>query len=437
MENRTRSKRGVAPPLPPSSRPETRSTTRRTTRQTTVPASVVSEASQRENHRPQPSPIKATSGRLTSNPIARRGAPRPNGRGQSIASIATVPLRGEDDTEFEDDDRVYGDEQEEEHHTESQSGRELAQGEGGDVEFDLEGDEGDEARYQIMKLTLPDLAKASDDLMVLLKDHESRYDDPVFFGLHQLKSRALEGFREIYEEPHTSPFIDWIQLINMYENTDDAGPAAEIMARANIATVFDEICDVEAETEIDATPVLRKLTSFFPSFFITSGDSHQDPELTLDIRTLYLIFTLAREAREIDPFAIIADIFCEPAEGVNYSHRFSHGPYKKLWDGDQADDIDELCSERIKDIVSAIHKERKTHGVRQLIELFPLEDLLDKLKAWLSRMYATLKGSKNSIPVDQHSEYIPLDGRDDEIEDSQTDFAESQPIVRAGTGAAE
>ncbi|CAM1502116.1 Fc.00g041000.m01.CDS01 [Cosmosporella sp. VM-42] len=438
MATRTRSKRGAPPPPPPpppSSRPETRSRAARSTRQTTIPASVTnSEPSQRVKRQTQPTPKRP---KAPSFPMARRGA-RPDGRGLSIASIATVPQRPEGYSDSDEDDRISEEPQEEEHPAENQSGRELVQGEGGDVEFELEENEGGEdlaARYQVMKLSLPDLAKASDDLVTLLE--EPRYDPQVFAGLHQLKLKTLEGFREIYEEPHTTPFVDWVQLINIYQSAEGAAPAAAIIARANIATVLDEIHEAQTEQEIDPSPLLQQLADFFPSFFINQWDSNQDPELTLDIRTVYLWYVLVREQPEVDPYEIIADIFCEPVDGKqSYSHRFSHGPFKKLWDGEQADgDADLLCSERIKDIITAIKNEKETHGVRQLATQFPLEDMLAKLRNWLLTMYAILKEPLNRASVDS-GDAIPLDSGDD-VADSQADFAESQPIIRAGTGEAE
>ncbi|KAF7559499.1 hypothetical protein G7046_g4673 [Stylonectria norvegica] len=431
METRQRSRRGEQAP---ASQVPAHSLRTRTTRQTvvasTAPAS--SNAGSNQSTRPRPESSQPTPHRsrppgmepLKNYP--RRGAPPRAESSASIASIATVPPRPDDETELGEEDRtqelVYEDEEED-----GDAISDPAEGSGDEVDLVEE-----KARRQIMVMSLPDLTRATDSLMQHIM--EPNYHDAVFRGCLHMKRNALLSVREVFDEEETTPFIDWVQMIDRDNDTQDVTFIATVTAAANIAAALDEVLILQNIEQSNPFLLLDKLNSLFPSYFITNKDDLVSPELTLDIRTWYFIETLAAQKQKIEPFPIIAAVFCEPAEGVDLPRLFSHGPFKSLWDQSEVDYL-ELCSARITEIISTVKSDKKTFGLKKLKEKYPWQKLMDDLRDWLTSMYELLKAAQ-SISQNEGSPEITesiVGYVGDDVEESQADSASiSQPIVRAG-----
>ncbi|KAK7414763.1 hypothetical protein QQZ08_012508 [Neonectria magnoliae] len=383
----------------------------RSTRRTATPSVAASE--------PKPAntaPAQASQSAEAARPnlIARRGAriPAPD-RAASIISITTVPPLGDDDTDIDEEDRAS-----------------EAPYEGHAVSGVV--DQAEATRYAIMEHSLPDLVHTTEDLMKRLEHAD--YDDPVFRGLVRVKKGAFVGARENFEESKTSPFIDWAQALELCATEESTVAAATAIVRANMVTALDEVLNLKAGQQLDPFPLLERLNSWFPSLFVVSKEIFEHPQLTLDVRTWYLIEVLRGQKSEPKYRQIIADVFCEHADNIPFPQRFTSGPFKTL--GETTDEsLEELCSDRISRIIPFIKKDKRTYGVEQLQQLFPFQRLLDDLETWLRRTYAMLgesigRGRSNS----EHESNRFVDA-EEEIDDSQADAAsESQPIVRAGTG---
>ncbi|KAH8677074.1 hypothetical protein BGZ61DRAFT_536020 [Ilyonectria robusta] len=420
MDTRNRRKRADLPASAPDP-PRTRRATR--TRQTATPSATNPEPAQAQAARGQtsvPTPEDSKPKGLLSNPVPRRGA-RVVGRAASVASIVTNPHRGVDEeSELGENDQI------------SELGTEdpvVA----GTIEEEEEQDdidpEAEATRYKIMEQLFPDLINTTEELMKRFEN--ANYDDPVFRGLVAVKRSAFVGARQVFEEKRTSPFIDWAQAHEIFKNEDVIAAAATAMVRANIVTALDEVLNLEAGQQLDPFPLLNKLNSYFPSLFIISREMFQHTQLTLDIRTWYLIEVINSQVEKPDFFKIIADIFCEPDDSQTYLQRFVRGPFKSLGE-DSDENIEELCSDRITKLILIIKKDKKTYGAGQLKELFPLVRLLDDLKTWLIDMYAMLGEQYSQSQPKQESGREEFVDAEEEIADSQTDAAsESQPIVRA------
>lgn len=342
--------------------------------------------------------------------------------------MATSRPKADDDTDFGDETQLYSDQ--------LQVTRSLERG----MDHNDDGADDDEEliQHQVRDISLDDLDKASDDVMNLLK--EPTFDSGLYKAMLKVKYDALEGIRRLYQDPEGGSFINWTQLVEMYETPDEAESAAAVMVRANITTALGYLRKVQFGNQEDLSTLLDNLNALFPQLFTTSDSAPENPTLVLDIRTwLFIELVVAQEGRPVDSLEVIAHVFCLPDES-DYFHRFSHGPFRRLW-GESSGEHDLLCADRIKEILSAGKKDKKTHGVDKLREAFPLAELLEALDIWFTDMYDSLGEASSSqhglLPEapsatnDQHS--AVGGGEDFEIEDSQTDIGESQSIIRAGT----
>lgn len=371
---------------------------------------------------PVPKPRLAPSGQ-----IPHRGA-RLSRRAESIASMATSRPKADDDTDFGDETQLFSDQ--------LQVTRSLERG----MDHTDDGADSDDEyiQHQVRDISLPDLDKASDDVMHLLK--EPTFDSGLYKAMLKVRYDALEGIRKLYQDPEEGSFINWIQLVEMYEAPDKAASAAAIMVRANITTALGHLRKAQFGNQEDLFTLLDKLNALFPHLFTTSDSAPENSTLVLDIRTwLFIELVVAQEGRPVDSLEVIAHVFCLPDES-DYFHRFSHGPFRSLW-GESNGEHDLLCADRITEILSAGKKDKKTHGIDKLREAFPLAELLEDLDIWFTAMYDSLEELSSSqrgllpeAPSATNGEHSAVGGGEDvEIEDSQTDIGESQSIIRAGT----
>ena len=432
METRGRSRRAAS-----AAASENIAKTQRPTRakRQKKPASTAPEVSRRESQFGAPTPIRPV--RLVpSSQIPRRGA-RLSAYANSVVSIATS-LPKADDSQYSERSPISR------ASPESRDGNQELDHDGNDVTEEEDADLKDALlQNRVRDRSLPDLEKAADELIELLKN--PNVEDDTFRPYLHLKHKALHTIREIFEEPGTAPFIDWASIVPMYEDPHDAEPAAAILVQANIAAAFNAVRAIQFGLETDLYSLFDNFNALFPDFFAVPGKVHKSPELVLDIRTWYFIELVTAQTGKFDIKKIAADAFCPPIddsdEEPDYAHLFVHGPFNKLWDEDQEEAEAELCSQRITEIMAAGHNDRKSHGLNKLREKFPLGTVLDDIVAWLLEAYETLKTEYSeqdgllpiAPPTAEEDDEEIIDGEDFEVEDSQTDIGESQPIIRAGT----
>lgn len=444
METRNRGKRADPGP-PPKSPAQTRKSSRNKTRQETATVTTGSAASPRSARQSSAAQSMNDSTRKALYPASRRGAPINARREPSIASIATDPVRPDDATELAEEE-----ERDESEHA-SQSSIMAAEQDTGrlrESESPAAGEQvigsqsmleerelDDQTRLQIMFHSIHDLANATESLMGRLRHSDLNDDDQFFHHLLKLKRNAFTTFREIYEEEDTAPFIDWTQLVGDRQDQDSASVqyATQTVIGANMVTALDEIYNIQAGRQTDALPLLKKLHENFPTLFAAFSDQLPPPELTLNIRTQYLIKVLEIQKGRVKSHPIIASIFCEPSD-ADLAVRFAEGPFRKL-SGD--DDDYELCGGRILEIIQVIKSDQRGHGVLKLKKMYPLHDALDTLKEWLLTAYSQTLPQTGAPrqPKAAAAELYHDAQEEQEIEESQGDAAsESQPIIRADSG---
>ncbi|KAI8722188.1 hypothetical protein NCS52_00362000 [Fusarium sp. LHS14.1] len=370
-------------------------------------------------------------GKLLRGPVARRNAPVDTA---SIASsIATHPGRVDDETEFGEDDGSVEDVKPSGSRDHVQSSI-YSDEEGASFEDHSEeirvGLEANDARRKILELSIPDLCREADDLMEYI---EKRDKDPdVFHGRLAIKRRAFHSVRAEYEEEDTAPFIDWAPFLRQ----------SAALARVNVVTAFDKLCDFNPDNEREMAPFLTTLCRFFPAWFVLEQSMLQDPETTLDLRTWLFIDSFSRQTGETDYKRLIASIFCKDVgEGkINYAHLFAGGHFLEL--GGEGEDHDELCSARVSEIVNIVHKKKAGDAISLLKERFGLDQLIPELQSTLKALYKILKPVEKqaSVQLDTRT-FTPYENQQESMSmmGSQADdlASESQSIIRAGTGEAE
>ncbi|KAJ4248929.1 hypothetical protein NW757_008043 [Fusarium falciforme] len=368
-------------------------------------------------------------GKLLRDPVARRNAPVDTA---SIASIATEPSRVDDETEFGEDEKFVED-------VKPADGREYVESsiysdeEGASFEDHSDeirvGLEANNARRKILELSIPDLCRAADDLMEYIGKRDT--DPDVFHGRLAIKRRAFQSVRAEYEEEGTAPFIDWAPFLS----------ESAALARVNVVTAFDKLCDFNPDNEREMASFLTTLWPLFPAWFVLEQSMFQEPETMLDLRTWLFIESFSRQTGETDYKRLIASIFCKKDEGegkINYAQLFAGGHFLEL--GGEGEDHDELCSARVSEIVNIVHKKKAGEAISLLREKFGLEQLIPELQSTFKALYKILKPAEKqaSVQLDTRA-FTPYEHQQESMMGSQADdlASESQSIIRAGTGEAE
>jgi hypothetical protein len=341
-------------------------------------------------------------------------------------SIATQPLRADSDVDNSDDgrtaeipDSVVGSP------PKQTQARPVSDEIAVSQSQDTEAAAGD-VRQQIMALSLPDLLKASQDLMELLKSERS--NNPVLLGRVKIRRIAFAGVREIYED-HDPLFLHVDDTAKQISSAGTSLETSLVLEHANLTTALDLAERIRAEEDSSVLEFFETL-DHFQLFFPHGASNIQGSEsLHLTLRTNFLIEALAR-ASKANVYNVVGTIFCESAKDREWTSLLEDGPYRSLADLSESDSH-HLCKTRVEEIVSIIERNKKDFGVRQLRARFPLVDLLDDFRRWVLTAYATLEaqfheGTKSTV---QQIEQGPLLGDEEEFADSVTG-SDSQPIVR-------
>ncbi|KAF4466062.1 hypothetical protein FALBO_7075 [Fusarium albosuccineum] len=408
---------------------------RRATRSSQEAPSVRSAATGRASRSSQPpqEAFRPKKGLLT-DPIPRRNPPVD---AMSVTSIATNPARPEDETQYEearfpDSSAIPGDGAESiEGEVEDQVGEIDTQS-----EQILVGLESNGTKLRILELSVPDLARAADDLMEYMGKGDS--DQRVFVGRLEIKRRTFYSIRNEYDD-ESMPFIDWALFLGASPR-EGQETADKAIARTNVVTALDQLLILQHDNSLDALSFLQALDPLFPAYFVPKGHRFYDSKCTLDLRTGLLIELLSQQTSKADYHEIIANIFCQDFYETerDYPSLFAGGNFRELGE-DTDEDLDELCSTRITEILDIITKTKKHDRISQLKKKFPQNELLRDLRDWLINMYEKLKDDRRSGSVQLDTEPQPSFGDQEGILDSQTDEFGSEPqsIIRAETDEAE
>lgn len=356
---------------------------------------------------------------LVHDPKPRRNAPPDTA---SLASVATMPMRLDDETEFGDgftDDIVA------EPITQSLEGGEEPSYQSQDAQdgqIRVETDR--ETKQRILELTIPDLGRAAADLMEFISGERSDPEESLFRGRLKIKRATFRVLREEYEEEDSKLFIDWARFIdcaNVHTTDEERTAISEVITGANIVSVLDMFVDIRKGNEPDAPYLLEQLNNHLPA--LNTNDTSMTNSHILEVRTWLLILQLERSQDKTDYKALIASIFCDDPGNTRYAQLFSHGPFKHLGRVEDPQETEELCSERITELVQIIRRNKGADLIDQLKEQFPFENMRTQVKHELLRFYDGLTVGKSTPPQQQA---IPgLDNWDSQVSDTQ-----SQPIVR-------
>ena len=421
MATRSRGSRAeTAPSAPADIRRSTRNTRQTTTAVASGPAREVRSQNPAENQ-----PERFVISKLATAEPARRGAPRAPG---SVVSIATQPLRADSDVDNSDDgrtaeipDSVVGSPPKQTPARPVSDEITVSQSQGTEVAAA-------DVREQIMALSLPDLLKASQDLIELLKSQRS--NNPVLLGRVKIRRNAFVGVREIYEDQDPL-FLEVNETAKQIPSTGTFPETSLVLEHANLTTALDlaeRIRTGEDKSVLEFFETLDNFPLFFPH---GAGNIQGSESLHLTIRTNFVIESLAHMSIKANAYNVVATIFCEKVEDRERASLLEDGPYRSLADLPESD-VHHLCKNRVEEIVSIINGNKRDFGVQQLRARFPLVDLLDDFRRWVLTAYATLEARfhEGTKPPVQQVEQEPLLGDDEEeIADSVTG-SDSQPIVR-------
>lgn len=308
-------------------------------------------------------------GSLVRDPPPRRGAPAASAAGVA-KFVETGGHAGQEDQDDGDDDQ----DDDQDDSDESDAVREVR------------GDE--EETQRLMTRLLPDLVRATRELMERLSSQASESRDPP--GFLETKRAVFMIHRECYLEHGTaSIFIDWNKPGPLHNLAQADASVIGHLARTNVTALLDYIRRIEtAKGNFVKRAFLSALDSSFPHLFQSPSCAQPCPDLLLKIRTCYLIETLPRLRTKAQAQEAIAHVFCETAQNNDYGSLCENGPYRTLGRGDGQGD--ERCKHLIASILTSIGQARKKLGLESLRQSYQLEVLLGELSRWCLEMYEAL-----------------------------------------------
>ncbi|KAM5346841.1 hypothetical protein ACJ41O_009846 [Fusarium nematophilum] len=448
MNTRSRTQKNAPNPSASASASGARRATRST--QESVSSAAPASTGRRATRRSQAAqePMKPS---LVNDPIPRRNAPAP-AYAVSVASISTTPPKPDDATEYfleEENPTEDNVEDEEEPPQDGEDGEDSELSEQTPA-IDV-GLESRRTSQRVLELSVPDLARAADDLMRYITRRDA--DDEIFRGRLKIKRDAFYSIRNAYTEQDSAVFIDWAPFASLAPSQGQKQADMQV-ARANVVSAVDQLVDLSDADDTGASSVLDHIHEYFPYLFITRDDMFQNPEETLDLRTWLFIESLAQQTGDVDHYMAIFYFFCDSTdpgfadlfdEGENRSERqkklskiFSHGPFKSLG-GDNDEDDNERCAQRIFEIMSIFHSKEKSRSISELKARFPLDQILERLNTCFVGMYKVLEPGQGYGSVHLGTEPQPAFGDEGDVGDTQADDfgSESQSIIRAGTSEAD
>ncbi|CAG7563365.1 unnamed protein product [Fusarium equiseti] len=366
---------------------------------------------------------------LQTDPVARRNAPL---WARRDSSIATNPVRPDDETEF------FEDEDDKSQHEEPENQNGAANIPSEESDYDPDFDPETLKNLKILEQSVPDLARAADSLYTYMQQESP--NDEVFQGCLDMKRRAFYNLRNDFKElgqPCEGGFVDFASFIAV-GSTQQQKPLVAQIARVNTVIAYDEIYDVEDGEASGIFTFLKTLNQTFPDYFILDPDMFQHPEVILDLRTWLVVEAMSRTEGDSNVNELLVEFFCDPRkieeidsfeEQKNYPMLLA-GQYFRELGASHDINADELCSTRIVEIGHAIKKKGKGRAIAQLTEKYPLQRLLINLRAALDAMHKVLT-YEESVRAGTQPPYPDQQI----IVESQSDVSgsESQSIIRAET----
>ena len=334
---------------------------------------------------------------------SRRGAPAPAERG---TSEPPTPAKALNEDAGDDEDEEAGEE----------NGPDASQ----------DDDEIAALRHEVMRTSLPELASEAERLLNQLQSPQR--GTTLYRELLNIRRKTFFITREPYEEPVGFPFIDGDQFDDFGQRTDRG---ASILGCTNLASALEIVETLQSETQEDILDRLEEVDDFFHRLFAPFGTHAPGVTLSLDIRTLRFIETLAKANSNVDYRAVITSIFCEPVEmggQIDYPAVLAHGPHRAL--GHQEDDdVGRSLNGRIKHIVNIVKiakNPKRKDAMDQLRKSFSREKILGELRDWI----LTTFNSQPSLTAKRVEDEFHDAAEQITREDTEP-AADTQPIVRA------
>lgn len=323
---------------------------------------------------PQRRPVDAKKsdtmpGSLVKDPAPRRGAPV-----EKAFSITNTSVRNGNQSQGEEVEDSDGDD------AESLGSRDSAA-----QELDSNAEEVEEGMQQFLTEILPDLERATTELMKHLRNQDP--ENEVHRRVLGVKSAVFMGLRDKYQAAKTrSILIDWTKP-GALRNLVGADPSAiRVFAQANQVATLHYIQLVQTQSNLDRQAFLQTLNTSFPALFRTPDLVNPCPDIIVKIRACYLIEILAGLKSKAQALDAIARIFCETSDNVDYGTLCKNGPYKRLGGEDQETDH-EKCSTVVDTILACLATPKKKLWLETLRQKFRLEELLRDVERWMERMY--------------------------------------------------
>lgn len=349
-----------------------------------------------------------------SAPVPRRGAPR---NGPSSPSIHGGQ-RGDDDNSAHSD---------------------------GSMEPEAANAGNDEAAKeyrQLMRLSLPDLAHSSKELLRFF-DNNSGPLSPVKEKLLQIKKRTFSTTREIFDAD-SSPklFLDWTWFEDVHSDAeliDDEASATLVLS--NLASLMSTLHAIQSDDAVGLSPLITELDTSFPYLFAEDDHTKLEADIAMSIRTARALFALkenkGKGKRPVQ--TVIAGVFCEEDAPGDAALQITNGPFVPL-PGTNERVAAELLSRRAESIYRIARTDKKGSSIEQLEEMYSMPQLLSDLGDWAMKSYKSiLATAENSQPKQAEPEAAEApepsgEGGAVDLQDEEDVVLDTQPIERPGLG---
>uniref|UniRef100_A0A8H7TUG8 Myb-like domain-containing protein n=1 Tax=Bionectria ochroleuca TaxID=29856 RepID=A0A8H7TUG8_BIOOC len=290
---------------------------------------------------------------------------------------------------------------------------------------------------------LQGLREASDELVSAIRTYEtqggksSHLDLDVKIGV--LKSRLI-AYQEDRED-HEDLFIPSSLIAELAESDSaELGLAGEdldilqVLGNANLATAMNLLQRIRFGDDDYVLSSLEKLDDYFDELFAPFGNESQNTRQAINLRTSVFIHKLGPVTEEIEPYPVIAEVFCKAGDAENpedYETLFEQGPFKPLGMV-HGEDPNAICIERIQDIIQLLEDERKEPG--SLGRAYDTGEILQGVQDWIWEVYQANKNELSDRKAEAQQASASRDIFHDAeerpgAEDTQS-TAESQPIIR-------
>lgn len=270
----------------------------------------------------------------------------------------------------------------------------------------------DPVSFAVMKLMLPSLRHAANELMDILICPQA--DNAVWKKMFEIKSHLFDATRSTFT-PDGEQILRWREIISKLPDDDSAEPgdynmAAVSLANVNVATVLRGLYNGLMNSDL-LPDFLQQLDEAFPAQLIplASGyeaySSHEDlVDMAITIRTQRLICMLrkGRETKEaVNPLKLVAAVFCQPSEGSTVADSLEN-PFKPVGEIDVAGDpvlLDRYVA-RINEIRHRLGPDKSGVNVESFERDFELREASEQCADWLAGLHYKFGGFEEVNPFE-------------------------------------